>query len=151
MSYNPTWQNPYMQPAMQQYQPQVAYQQPTNGIIKVNGRDSAMQYQLPPNSTSPALFDNGGRTFYIVSTDGTGGPIAVALAIDGEPLQSSRAIITPAAADEYGNVTSTAIVTVPKGCCYTVAVENVAAGVDTAVDPQAINVADGNLTVARIA
>ena len=72
MSYNPTWQNPYMQPAMQQYQPQVAYQQPTNGIIKVNGRDSAMQYQLPPNSTSPALFDNGGRTFYIVSTDGTG-------------------------------------------------------------------------------
>ena len=61
------------------------------------------------------------------------------------------AIITPAAVDEYGNVTSTAIVTVPKGCCYTVAVENVAAGVDAAVDPQAINVADGNLTVARIA
>ena len=86
-----------------------------------------------------------------VPTGGTVGPIAVALAIDGEPLQSSRAIITPAAVDEYGNVTSTAIVTVPKGCCYTVAVENVAAGVDTAVDPQAINVADGNLTVARIA
>ena len=86
-----------------------------------------------------------------VPTGGTVGPIAVALAIDGEPLQSSRAIITPAAVDEYGNVTSTAIVTVPNGCCYTVAVENVAAGVDTAVDPQAINVADGNLTVARIA
>jgi hypothetical protein len=31
-----------------------------------------MQYQLPPNSTSPALFDNSGTCFYIVSTDGTG-------------------------------------------------------------------------------
>jgi hypothetical protein len=48
------------------------YQQPVNGVIKVNGRDSAMQYQLPPNSMSPALFDKDGKVFYIVSTDGTG-------------------------------------------------------------------------------
>jgi hypothetical protein len=48
------------------------YQQPVNGVIKVNGRDSAMQYNLPPNSMSPALFDNNGKVFYIVSTDGTG-------------------------------------------------------------------------------
>lgn len=48
------------------------YQQPVNGIVKVNGRDSALQYQLPPNSMSPALFDNNGQVFYIVSTDGTG-------------------------------------------------------------------------------
>lgn len=47
-------------------------QQSVNGVIKVNGRDSAMQYQLPPNSMSPALFDNNGKVFYIVSTDGTG-------------------------------------------------------------------------------
>lgn len=51
---------------------QSQYQQPVNGVIRVNGRDSAMQYQLPPNSTSPALFDNGGKMFYVVSTDGTG-------------------------------------------------------------------------------
>lgn len=82
---------------------------------------------------------------------GTVGAIAVALAIDGEPLQSSRAIVTPAAAEQYFNVTSTAIVTVPRGCCYTVAVENVAAGVDGPIDQQAISVADGNLTVSRIA
>ena len=68
--YQSTWQNPY-QPVMpsQTVQP---YQQPVNGIVKVNGRDSAMQYQLPPNSTSPALFDNSGTCFYIVTTDGTG-------------------------------------------------------------------------------
>ena len=73
--YNPTWQNPYLpltnqgQPVSPMVQP---YQQPVNGVIKVNGRDSAMQYQLPPNSTSPALFDNTGSCFYIVTTDGTG-------------------------------------------------------------------------------
>ena len=48
------------------------YQQSVSGVIKVNGRDSALQYNLPPNSMSPALFDNNGQVFYIVSTDGTG-------------------------------------------------------------------------------
>lgn len=73
--YQSTWQNPFLpqynqgQPVQQMMQP---YQQPVNGIVKVNGRESALQYQLPPNSTSPALFDQSGTCFYIVSTDGTG-------------------------------------------------------------------------------
>lgn len=87
-----------------------------------------------------------------VPEGGTAAAIAVALAIDGEPLQSSRAIVTPAAVEQYFNVTSTAIITVPRGCCYTVALENVNAGVGgDIVDEQTISVADGNLTVARIA
>ena len=86
-----------------------------------------------------------------VPEGGTPGAIAIALAIDGEPLQSSRAIVTPAATEQYFNATSTAIITVPTGCCYTVAVENVPAGVDGIIEQQAISVADGNLTVARIA
>ena len=87
-----------------------------------------------------------------VPEGGTAAAIAVALAIDGEPLQSSRAIVTPAAVEQYFNVTSTAIITVPRGCCYTVALENVNAGVGgEIVDEQTISVADGNLTVARIA
>lgn len=76
-------------------------------------------------------------------------PISVALAIDGEPVQTSRAIVTPAATDEYFNVTSTAIITVPRGCCFTVAVENTSALVD-GIAPE-INVQNANLTVARIA
>lgn len=74
--YQPTWNNPYL--AQNPYQPVMPsqtvqpYQQPVNGIVKVNGRDSAMQYQLPPNSTSPALFDQSGTCFYVVTTDGTG-------------------------------------------------------------------------------
>lgn len=86
-----------------------------------------------------------------VPENGTVGPIAIALAIDGEPIQTSRAIVTPAAVDEYFNVTSTAIITVPKGCCFNVAVENVSFGA-TAADPAtAINVQNANLTVSRIA
>lgn len=87
-----------------------------------------------------------------IPTGGTVGAIATALAIDGESLQYSRAIVTPAAVEQFFNVTNTAIVTVPKGCCYTIAVENVDAGVGTTLeDQQTIVVADGNLTVSRIA
>lgn len=86
-----------------------------------------------------------------VPEDGTVGPIAIALAIDGEPILTSRAIVTPAAVDEYFNVTSTAIITVPRGCCFNVSVENVSFGA-TAADPAtAINVQNANLTVTRIA
>ena len=86
-----------------------------------------------------------------VPENGTVGPIAVALAIDGEPIQTSRAIVTPAAVDQYFNVTSTAIITVPRGCCFNIAVENASFGA-TAADPAtAINVQNANMTVARIA
>ena len=81
----------------------------------------------------------------------TVGPISAALAIDGEPVQTSRAIVTPAAEDEYFNVTSTAIITVPKGCCFTVAVENTSAPADAGGVAPEINVQNANLTVARIA
>ena len=86
-----------------------------------------------------------------VPEDGTVGPIAVALAIDGEPIQTSRAIVTPADVDEYFNVTSTAIITVPRGCCSNIAVENVSFGETAADPPTAINVPNANLTVMRIA
>lgn len=87
-----------------------------------------------------------------IPTGGTAAAIAMALAIDGEALQYSRAIVTPAAVEQYFNITCTADITVPRGCCYTVAVENVDAGVGGAlVDQQAVSVADGNLVVSRIA
>jgi hypothetical protein len=81
----------------------------------------------------------------------TVGPISVALAIDGEPIQTSRAIITPAAVDEYGNVTSTAIITVPRGCCFTVTVENTSAPAAPGGVAPEINVQNANLVVSRIA
>ncbi len=93
-----------------------------------------------------------------VPSTGAIGPISVSLAINGEPILTSKAIFTPAAvADDpptdnnFGNVTSTAIITVPRGCCYTLSVENTSAGA-TPTDPApAILVQNANLTVARIA
>ena len=81
---------------------------------------------------------------------GTVTPISVSLALDGEPLATSRAVVTPAAAGDFFNVTSTAIITVPKGCCFTVAVENTSAA-DGATPAQPITVVNSNLTASRIA
>lgn len=83
---------------------------------------------------------------------GTATPIAVAISVNGEPRLTSRAIFTPAAAEEYGNVTSTAIIKVPKGCCFSLSVEAIPATSDVTVTPApAIDVQNANLTVARIA
>ena len=87
-----------------------------------------------------------------IPTGGAVTPIALAITVNGEPRQTSRAIYTPAAVDTYGNVTSTAIITVPKGCCFTVSVRSVSADEDPATVPTpVINVQNANLTVAHIA
>ena len=80
-------------------------------------------------------------------------PIAIAIAVNGEPRLTSRAIFTPAAVDQYGNVTSTAIITVPKGCCFSLSVEYVDATVDDpATTPTpTIEVQNANLVINRIA
>lgn len=86
-------------------------------------------------------------------TGATVSPISIALAIDGEPILTSTAIYTPAAVEQYGNVTSTAIITVPKGCCFNVTVENSTAIPTTpaGANAPAIEVQNANLTVSRIA
>ena len=69
-----------------------------------------------------------------VPDGGTVGPIAIALAIDGEPVLTSRAIVT-----------------VPKGCCENISVENVSEPLTPATPAPAILVQNANLTVTRIA
>ena len=87
-----------------------------------------------------------------IPTGGDVVPIAVAIAVNGEPRVTSRAIFTPAAVDEYGNVTSTAIIKVPKGCCFTLSIEAVDADNDPATDPApVIEVQNANLVINRIA
>ena len=78
-----------------------------------------------------------------IPTGGTAGEISLALAIDGEPLQTSRARVTPTVVNAYFNVTSVANITVPAGCCLTISIENTS-GVP-------INVQNANLTVDRTA
>lgn len=76
-----------------------------------------------------------------VPTGGTAGEISLAIAISGEPVLSSQMRSTPAAVDQFNNVSAGIYIDVPKGCCVNVAVENTS-GV-------AVNVANANLVVTR--
>lgn len=83
---------------------------------------------------------------------GTVTPIAVAIAVNGEPRLTSRAIFTPAALEDFGNVTSTAIIKVPKCCCFSLSVDSVPATTDPTVTPApVIEVQNANFTITRIA
>ena len=87
-----------------------------------------------------------------VPEGGTAGAIAIAIAVNGEPRLTSRAIFVPAAAEDYGNVTSTAIIKVPKGCCFSLSIESVPASADPTVTPApVIEMQNANLVINRIA
>ena len=100
------------------------------GIVN-NGCNQFARYQVEFNGN------------IAIPTGGTVEEISIALAINGEAIQTSRARVTPAAVENYFNVTSLANITVPKGCCYTLSVENTAG--------QAIEVQNANLTISRTA
>ena len=115
------------------------YHEDETGIFILRG--------ITPNCFARYQFTFNGNI--AIPTGGTVGPIAVAIAVNGEPRQTSRAIVTPAAVEEYNNVTSTAIITVPKGCCFSLSVRAVP-GADDATTT-AINVINSNLVINRIA
>lgn len=78
-----------------------------------------------------------------IPTGGTVGEISIAIAIDGEPVPSATATVTPAAVANFFNVFSSVFIEVPKGCCVTVAVRN--------INTQAIEVENANIIVERVA
>lgn len=78
-----------------------------------------------------------------VPAGGTVEPISLAIAIDGEAVQATTMIVTPAAVEEFFNVFSAVFVDVPRGCCVTVSVRN--------TSTQAIEVQNANLIVERVA
>lgn len=88
-----------------------------------------------------------------VPTGGAVTPIALSIAVNGEERPTSRAIYTPAAVDEFGNLTSTALITVPKGCCFSMSIRYVDATTDDpAVTPTPlIEVQNANLVINRVA
>lgn len=87
-----------------------------------------------------------------VPEGGTAAAIAVAVTVNGEPRPTSRAQFTPAAAEEFGNVTSTTIIKVPCGCCFSVGIDYVN-GLDdpTGTPAPSIVVQNANLVIDRIA
>ena len=59
-----------------------------------------------------------------IPTGGTVGPMSLALTIDGTTIPSTTMIVTPAAVEEYFNVSRAANVQVWNGCCQSFAIRN---------------------------
>lgn len=78
-----------------------------------------------------------------IPTGGTVAAISLALSIDGEPIDTTTMIATPAAVENYWNVSSAIFIDVPRGCCYSLGVRN--------TSDQAINVQNANLIIERVA
>lgn len=76
-----------------------------------------------------------------IPTGETVGAITLALALNGEPIQGTTMVVTPAAIEEFFNVSRTIYVDVPCNCCYTLSVRNIG---DTP-----ITVDDANLVTIR--
>ena len=114
------------------------------GIVRNSCCDFA-RYQITYN----------GNIALPTGTTTTIAPIAVGITVNGEPRMTSRAIYTPPTTDGdgvYGNVTSTAIINVPRGCCFSVSVRAISGSTDATVDPApTIDVINSNLVISRIA
>jgi hypothetical protein len=78
-----------------------------------------------------------------VTTGGTVGPISLAIAIDGEAVNSTTMIVTPAAVENFFNVASAIYLDVPCSCCTQVSVKNTS---ETSIDVQ-----NANLIIERVA
>ena len=77
-----------------------------------------------------------------IPTGGTVGPIDLALTIDGATVPSSQMEVTPAAVNEYFNVSKVIDVPVWSNCCQTVTVRN--------ISDQPIQIKNANLDITRL-
>ncbi len=78
-----------------------------------------------------------------IPTGGTVGPVSLAIATNGEAINSTNMIVTPAAVGEYFNVASGVFLDVPAGCCTQISVKNTSTG--------PVDVQNANLIVERVA
>lgn len=76
-----------------------------------------------------------------VPTGGTPGQISLAITVDGVTVPNSTMIETPAAVEEFSNVSRRVTVPIWKGCCQTVAVRN--------TSDQPILVQNANIVIER--
>ena len=60
-----------------------------------------------------------------VPTGGTAEAISLAIALDGEAIPSTIMTISPAAVENYFNVSASIFIDIPKGCCSHVSVQNI--------------------------
>lgn len=78
-----------------------------------------------------------------IPADGTVAPISIAIAINGEPVNTTTMISTPAAVEQFNNVFGSIFLDVPNGCCSQVSVKN--------ISTDSISVENANLIIERVA
>lgn len=78
-----------------------------------------------------------------IPTGQTVGPISLAIAAGGEPIASNIMTATPAAVEQYFNISSTVFIDVPAGCCTQISIQN-----DSTIS---VNIQNANLIVERVA
>lgn len=76
-----------------------------------------------------------------IPTGETVGPVTLALALNGEALQGGIMVVTPAAVEEFFNVSAMIFVEVPCNCCYTLSIKN--------IGETPVTVDDANLVMIR--
>ena len=62
-----------------------------------------------------------------IPAEGTVAPITVEISVNGEPLAETTMISTPAATEEFNNISRVVFLNVPSGCCTQVSVKNTTA------------------------
>ena len=78
-----------------------------------------------------------------VSTGETLAPILLAITLGGETLPATQMIVTPAAAEDFFNVSASVFLDIPSGCCQNISVKNIGT---TSIDVQ-----NANLIIERVA
>lgn len=76
------------------------------------------------NQTTSAVYNADFGANIAIPTGQTVGEISLALNIDGATVPSTQMIVTPAAVEQYFNVSRAIGVQVWRGCCETVSVRN---------------------------
>lgn len=93
------------------------------------------------NQASSAIYNVGFGANIAVPTGETVGPISLAITVNGSTVPSSTMIVTPAAVEEFFNVSVDKAVPIWKNCCQTVTIRN--------ISPIPVSVQNANITFSR--
>jgi len=93
-----------------------------SGSFRLSGRVNRCSCGCYPKTVN-YLVDFGANI--AIPTGGTVGPISLAIALDGATIPTTEMIVTPAAVEEFFNVSDETIVQIWAGCCETLTVRNI--------------------------
>lgn len=78
-----------------------------------------------------------------VSEGETLAPILLAVTLGGETLPATQMIVTPAAVEDFFNVSASVFLDIPCGCCQNISVKN--------IGTSSVDIQNANLIIERVA